>query len=49
MASFLIFGDFLAINPALFFQIGLISATVRHDDQKGQALKIVKKYAIRPF
>ena len=32
MARFLIFGDILAIKSSGFFQIGEISATVRHDD-----------------
>ena len=49
MAIFSIFGDFLALKPSPFFQMGEISASVRHEarsdrGRKVPAKKMAKKY-----
>ena len=54
MAIFSIFGDFLALKPSQFFQMGEISASVWHEarSDKGRmvpATKTAKKYQIWPF
>ena len=43
MAIFSIFGDFLALKPSPFFQMGEISASVRHEARSDRGRKVPAK------
>ena len=43
MAIFSIFGDFLALKPSPFFQMGEISASVRHEARSDRGQKVPAK------